>query len=127
MTRPIRIDHQKLLATRKQLHLIDAYHIARAALAVQAAAFAEALHRDGQAVISDDTLSKRVAELDEATWRARAVPLADAAAMCGVAKVTLASWLTDGELDLRHERRGNRIYVCLEDAILRTLMAAEED
>ena len=105
------------------------WHRVRAELARHHAEDAAAYADRGEFMLPPQELIVQLAELDEATWRTRAISLGEAARTFHLSVRTITAWARAG--DVRAERRGKLWYACPEDvaheAIARLAMELEDE
>ena len=105
------------------------WHRVRAELARHHAEAAAAYADRGEFMLPPQPLLVQLAELDEATWRTRAISLGEAARTFHLSVRTITAWARAG--DVRAERRGKLWYACPEDvaheAIARLAMELEDE
>ena len=106
------------------------WHRVRAELARHQAEAAAAYADRGEFVLPPQALIERVRELDEATWRTRAIPLGEAAAAFRISPRTIAAWAHNDHVRAER-RRGKLWYVCADDiareALARLAMEIEDE
>ena len=105
------------------------WHRVRAELARHHAEAAAAHAAHGEFLLPPQSLLDQLAELDEATWRTRAISLGEAARTFHLSVRTITAWARAG--DVRAERRGKLWYVCADDvareALARLAMELEDE